>query len=166
MTASRQRMAAGAAASLTQGAGLLSLCPTREPTSTRPAPPTRQVPPKWEKSSARSHLRTSKREEVAHGISDCRQLASSISTSSTAPSNLGQTPECSFPPYLFHFLKSESGEAVPGKRDRGVCTRKSPGTPQKSPPALGGYPGDFLLPFGVSQFSSSAKAANYYSFLS
>ena len=22
------------------------------------------------------------------------------------------------------------------------------GTPQKSPPALGGYPGDFLLPFG------------------
>ena len=43
---------------------------------------------------------------------------------------------------------AESGEAVPGKRDRGVCTRKSPGTPQKSPPALGGYPGDFLLPFG------------------
>ena len=100
MTASRQRMAAGAAASLTQEAGLLSLCPTREPTSTRPAPPTRQVPPKWGESSARSRLRTSKREEVAHGISDCRQLASSISTSSTAPSNLGQTPECSFPPYL------------------------------------------------------------------
>ena len=43
---------------------------------------------------------------------------------------------------------AESGEAVPGKRDLGVCTRKSPGTPQKSPPALGGYPGDFLLPFG------------------
>ena len=41
----------------------------------------------------------------------------------------------------------ESGEAVPGKRDRGVCTRKSPGTLQKSPPALGGYPGAFLLPF-------------------
>ena len=97
-------MAAGAAASLTQEAGLLSLCPTREPTSTRPAPPTRQVPPKWGESSARSRLRTSKREEVAHGISDCRQLASSISTSSTAPSNLGQTPECSFPPYLFDFL--------------------------------------------------------------
>ena len=94
-------MAAGAAASLTQEAGLLSLCPTREPTSTRLAPPTRQVPPKWGERSARSRLRTSKREEVAHGISDCRQLASSISTSSTAPSNLGQTPECSFPPYLF-----------------------------------------------------------------
>ena len=46
------------------------------------------------------------------------------------------------------FMRTESGEAVPGKRDRGVCTRKSPGTPQKSPPALGGYPGDFLLPFG------------------
>ena len=108
MTASRQRMAAGAAASLTQEAGLLSLCPTREPTSTRPAPPTRQVPPKWGESSARSRLRTSKREDVAHGISDCRQLASSISTSSTAPSNLGQTPECSFPPYLFDFLTPES----------------------------------------------------------
>jgi len=93
-------MAAGAAASLTQEAGLLSLCPTREPTSTRPTPPTRQVPPKWGERSARSRLRTSKRDEGAHGISDCRQLASSISTSSTAPSNLGQAPECSFPPSL------------------------------------------------------------------
>ena len=55
------------------------------------------------------------------------------------------------PSTLTHELTShpvtESGEAVPGKRDRGVCTRKSPGTLQKSPPALGGYPGAFLLPF-------------------
>ena len=100
-------MAAGAAASLTQEAGILSLSRSDSGAHLHsPRPAQAASPAKMGREFARSRLRTSKREEVAHGISDCRQLASSISTSSTAPSNLGQTPECSFPPYLFDFLSS------------------------------------------------------------
>ena len=59
----------------------------------------------------------------------------------------------------------ESGEAVPGKRDRGVCTTKSPGTPRKSPPALGGYRGDFLLQWRADRlrvqiFSAGSRQAD------
>ena len=96
MTTSRQRVAAGAAASLTQEAGLLALCPTRETTSTRPAPPTRQSPAKMGREFARSRLR--KGEGGAHGISDCRQLTCAAPPPSARRfAHLGQAPLCALP---------------------------------------------------------------------
>ena len=38
---------------------------------------------------------------------------------------------------------TESGEAVPGQSPGGVCNRKSPPTPQKSPPMTSRGDGDF-----------------------